>query len=159
MKKITKKVWAYAINFLLRAIMFNVALVFAIIALVYYKDGLTKWAYVAIASVGTWVAQQVIGHSIWACMKVEERALYFAIRKHGKKVVELTEAEVKHKTGQPDIHEIFTDTDSGLEIKMIVNGTATLVNVFIGIKWLNSAIHFHKDATVFKWHIEEGNKK
>ena len=86
-------------------------------------------------------------------MKVNERALYYAIRKHGKNVVELTDKEVNRKTGQPDIHEIFTDTDSGLEVKMIVNGAITFVNVFIGVKWLYMARQFNKDKSTFNWTI------
>ena len=153
MKKLTKRLWFYGINFLIRSIMFNVALAFSIVAILFRDQGLGTWAIIAIASASTWVLQNIIGHLSWAAMSETERALYFAIRKHGSNVVELTEAEVKRKTGQPDIHEIFTDTDSGLEIKMIVNGAATFVNVFIGVKWLYFANMFHKDSSTFKWNI------
>ncbi|MCK5945668.1 MAG: hypothetical protein KAG04_00190 [Mycoplasmataceae bacterium] len=153
MKKLTKRLWSYGLVFLIRSIIFNVALAFSIVAIVYKSEGLTIWAYVAIGTAGTWLLLNISGHITWYKMSVNERALYYAIRKHGSNVVELTEAEVKRKTGQPDIHEIFTDTDSGLEIKMIVNGAATFVNVFIGVKWIHFAKMFNKDKTTFNWTI------
>ena len=153
MKKLTKRLLFYGINFLVRSIILNVSIAFSIVALVFMNEGLGTWALIAIGTASLWALQNIVGHISWASMSETERALYFAIRKHGSNVVELTEAEVKRKTGQPDIHEIFTDTDSGLEIKMIVNGAATFVNVFIGVKWLYFANMFHKDSSTFKWNI------
>ncbi|MCP4336836.1 MAG: hypothetical protein GY679_03240 [Mycoplasma sp.] len=150
MNKISKKIWAYATNFLIEAINFNIALVFSIIALVYRKQGLGIWAIIAISISSTWALQVIIKHTIWYKMEKIERALYLAIRKHGKKIIEITSSEIK-SSGQSDIHEVLTDTDNGLEVQMIINGTGTFINVFIGVKWFIHARNFNKNNSEFKY--------
>lgn len=153
MKKISTKLWTYSILFLLRAIMFNVALAFAITALVYVGDGMTTWAIIAIASAGTWFALNVINHLIWSTMSKNERGLYFGIRRYGPEVVKVTKAEMKRRTGQQDVLEVLRDTDASLEIQMIINGTATLVNVLVGTKWIHHARKFNKNLDVFDFEV------
>ncbi len=154
MKKITTKIWIYATNFLVEAIMFNVALAFAIVALVKKDQGLGMWAIIAICLASTWFAQLLTKHFIWYKMSKVERALYLAIRKHGKKIIDITSKEITSK-GQSDIHEVLTDTDNGLEVQMIINGAGTFLNVFIGSKWFIWAHKFHKNNSTFEYIIDK----
>ncbi|TCG11559.1 hypothetical protein [Mycoplasma todarodis] len=154
MKKITTKVWVYATNFLIEAIMFNVALVFAIVALVFKDQGMGKWAITAIVTAAIWFAQLLFKHIIWSKMSKIERALFLAIRKHGKKIIDITSTEVT-ALGQSDIHEVLTDTDNGLEVQMIINGAGTFLNVFIGVKWFIYARQFHNNHSTFEYVTEQ----
>jgi len=153
MKKITSKLWMYGINFLIRSITFNVALAFAITSLVYVKDGFTIWAIIAIALSGIWVLLNLTGHLIWATMEKKERALYFGIRRFKADVVKVTEKEISRRTGQVDVLEVLRDTDSSLEVMMLINGTGPLVNVLVGTKWLYWAIRFHNNEDIFKYEV------
>ena len=153
MKKITSKLWMYGINFLVRAIAFNISLAFAIVALVYVKDGLTMWAIISIASISAWLVLNITGHLIWASMKKNERALYFGIRRFKADVVKVTEKEISRRSGQADILEVLRDTDSSLEVMMLINGTGPLVNVLVGTKWLYWAIRFHNNEDIFKYEV------
>ncbi len=150
MKKITTKIWVYATNFLIEAIMFNVALVFAIVALVFKNQGMGKWAIIAIVTASVWFMQLILKHIIWSKMSKIERALYLAIRKHGKKIIDITSNEVSAR-GQSDIHEVLTDVDNGLEVQMIINGAGTFLNVFIGTKWFIFAKQFHSNHSTFEY--------
>ena len=157
MKKIPGKLWIYAIIFLIRAITFNVALGFAITALVFVSEGMTIWAILAIIFIGMWILINITNHSIWSTLTNNQRALYFGIRRHGAEVVKVADAEVKRRTGQNDILEIMRDTDGSLEIQMMVNGAATLVNVFIGVKWIHLAFQFNKNSDVFQYEVINGD--
>ncbi len=154
MKKITTKIWIYATNFLIEAIMFNVALVFAIVALVFKDQGVGKWAIIAIVTASIWFSELLLKHIIWRKMSKIERALYLAIRKHGKKIIDITSSEITGK-GQSDIHEVLTDVDNGLEVQMIVNGAGTFLNVFIGTKWFIFARQFHNNHSTFEYVTDE----
>ncbi|WP_131599122.1 hypothetical protein [Mycoplasma marinum] len=150
MKKITKKIWIYAINFLIEGIMFNVALAFAIVALVYKNQGFGTWAIVAVSTAAIWLSELIFKHIMWMNMSKIERALYLAIRKHGKKIIEITSSEIK-SNGQTDIHEVLTDVDNGLEVQMIINGAGTFINAFIGFKWFIYAKQFHDSHSSFEY--------
>ena len=156
MKKITGITWAYASIFLIKAILFNIALGFSIAAVVVAinddESSLSIWAIIAIATAASWISLLIVNHVIWSKMSKDERALYLAIRKHGKKIVEITESEVG-ASGQHDIHEVLTDTDNGLEIQMIINGTGTFINVFIGTKWFAHARKFNANDNSFHYNI------
>ena len=150
MKKITAKLWTYGITFFVRAIIFNVALAFSIVAIVYHSDGMGTWAITAIAVAGTWFLLILVGHLFWMLMSRKERILYFAIRRFGKDKAEVSKKEVSRKFGQSDMHSLLSDVDRGLEIQMIINGAFTLLNVFIGFQWLRFALDFHRDTSVFE---------
>lgn len=158
MKKVSFKMWIYAIGFLAKAILFNVVLVFAIIALIHVQEGYTVWANISVILALLWVFQNFLSHFIWLSLSRKERALYFGIRRHGHEVVKVTEKEVNSKMGQRDIMELFRDTDSSLEIQMAINGTMTLINVFVGIKWIKNAILFNKNLYIFEYEIVENKK-
>ena len=153
MKKITRKLWIYGIGFLLRSIIFNISLGFSIASLVFVKEGFTIWAIIAISVASFWVIVNIANHLVWGSMSKNERALYFGIRRHGKEVVEVTEKEIKRRTGQQDILEILRDTDSSLEIQMLINGSGTFVNTFVGIKWIHWARLFNKNQDIFEFKI------
>ena len=153
MNKISPKLWAYGIIFIIRALIFNIALGFAITSLVFVKDGLTIWAIVSISLASLWISVNITNHIIWSKMTHNERALYFGIRRHGHNVVQVTEKEIKRRTGQQDVLEILRDTDSSLEIQMLVNGTGIFINLFVGIKWIGLAKKFNNNSDVFKFEI------
>ncbi|NQZ65893.1 MAG: hypothetical protein HRT99_01590 [Mycoplasmatales bacterium] len=153
MKKVTRKLWIYGIGFLMRGLIFNFALAFTIVALVKVHDGFTIWAIIAIALSSFWIFQNVFNHIIWSTLSKNERALYFGIRRFGSKVVQVTEKEISRRTGQQDLLEMLRDTDSSLEVQMAINGAFTLINVFIGIKWIINAIQFNKNIYVFEYKI------
>lgn len=157
MKKIPGKLWTYAIIFLIRATIFNVALGFAITALVFVSEGMTIWAILSIAFSGAWLLINITNHLIWSTLTNNQRALYFGIRRHGAEVVKVADAEVKKRSGQNDILEIMRDTDGSLEIQMMVNGAATFVNVFIGVKWIHFGLKFNKNSDVFKYEVVKGD--
>ena len=150
MKKISAKLWTYGITFFVRAIIFNVALAFAITAIVYVADGMTVWAIIAIAAGGTWASLILLGHMFWMLMSRKERILYFAVRRFGKDKAVVSKKEISRKFGQSDMHSLLSDVDRGLEIQMIINGAFTLLNVFIGFQWLRFALDFHRDTSVFE---------
>ncbi len=85
-------------------------------------------------------------------MSKMERALYLTIRKHGRKMINITSKELS-ATGQSDIHEVLTDVDNGLEIQMLINGAGTFINTYIGIKWFIHARKFHLNETKFEYNI------
>ena len=154
MKKITGKMWSYTTNFILKNILFNLALAFAIVALVYVKDGLTIWAMLSISFAASWGVLLIVSHIIWASMSRGERALWLAIRRHGKDIIAITDSEITKK-GQKDMLEILSDTDAGLEIQMIINGTGTFINLFVGIKWIHFARKFHNHENEFTYHLDK----
>lgn len=145
MKKITKKLWAYGVSFLVRAFLFDLALGFSIVSLVFVKDGLTVWAILAISFASWWLLQNLISHLIFSKLERDEKALYFGLRRFGLNVVQVHEDEIKKRSGQNDSLEILRDTDSSLEIQMLINGTFWLINILVGIKWLYHAIKFNKN--------------
>ena len=145
MQKITTKLWTYGISFLVRAFLFDLALGFSIAALVFVKDGFTIWAILAVAFTGAWFLQSVTAHLIFSKLDRGEKALYFGLRRFGTKVVQVHEDELKRRSGQNDSLEILRDTDSSLEIQMLINGTFWLINIMIGIKWLHHAIKFNNN--------------
>ena len=156
MKKVTKKLWMYGIGFLWRSILFNIAFAFSITALVFVRDGFTVWAGIAIGFASAWLTQNFINHFIWSKLSKNERALYFGIRRHGPKVVRITEKEIKRRTGQQDALEILRDTDSSLEVMMLINGTFSLINILVGSKWIMYARQFNKNNDSFDFEIVKG---
>ena len=158
MEKVPAKLWAYSIGFLIRAIYFNVAFAFAITALVYVKNGYTVWAVLATIFVSLWLIQNISNHLMWRKLSKDQKALYFGIRRYGKNVVQVTQDEINRRTGQQDLLEILRDTDASLEIQMLINGTATLVNVFIGIKWIYWAKLFNNNSDIFKFEVVKKEK-
>lgn len=153
MKKISKKLWTYSIIFLTRSVFFNLALIFSIIALVYVSDGMTLYASLAIAFAGSWLLLNLSGHFTWSKLSKNERALYFGIRRHGPKVVQVTKAEIERRGGQQDSLEILRDTDSSLEVMMLINGTFSLINILVGSKWISAARKFNKNNDSFDFEI------
>lgn len=143
----------YTTNFILRSLSFNLALALSIVALVKMGDGYTIWATIAISFASAWLLLAITSHIIWYVMSKGERALWIAIRRHGKKIIEITDKEIS-KTGQKDMLEILSDADEGLEIKMLINGTGTLVNLYIGIKWVVNAHRFNKHEGEFTYHLK-----
>ncbi len=155
MKKVTLKLWIYGIGFLVRSLLFNVALAFSITALVKVHQGLTIWAIIAIVLAVSWFLQNVFNHITWSRLSKLEKALYFGIRRFGDKVVEVTEKEMNRRTGQQDLLEMLRDTDSSLEIQMAINGAFTLINVFVGTKWILNARLFNKNTYEFGYVIKK----
>ena len=65
-------------------------------------------------------------------------------------MVQITSKEIQ-ASGQKEIYEIMEDTDAGLEIQMLINGTGTIVHLFVAIKWFYFATKFHNNETEFNY--------
>ncbi|MCC3160925.1 MAG: hypothetical protein K4H23_04510 [Mollicutes bacterium PWAP] len=163
LNKVPAIVKNYSINFLLSSIFFNLFLASIISLIVYSINGTLKWdkfstswsIWFSLFFGINWLIQSSIKHFNWYRMTRAERAVFIALRRFGKNAVIVSNKEIDRRFGQKDLLEIIKDTDKSEEMGMLINGLATFINIYIGIKILLHIKKYNISKQKFKFIIQE----